>query len=153
MGVSLCCSTQASHCGGFSCCRAQALGTRASVVVARGFSSCSPRALERRLTNWGARAYLLRSMWDLHGPRLKPVSPALAGGFLTPAPPGKSLFFFLKEGFYLVSRESQQRKLRGSCKLCHLGCKMPDELHLVLETAPVFTVVTLFIFWFSNSLR
>ena len=28
-----------SHRGGFSCCRAQALGTRASVVVARGFSS------------------------------------------------------------------------------------------------------------------
>ena len=26
---------QASHCGGFSCCGAQALGTRASVAVAR----------------------------------------------------------------------------------------------------------------------
>ena len=30
-------------------------------------------------------------MWDLHGPGLEPVSPALAGGFLTTAPPGKSL--------------------------------------------------------------
>ena len=29
-----------SHCGGFSCCRAQALGVRASVVVACGLSSC-----------------------------------------------------------------------------------------------------------------
>ena len=29
-------------------------------------------------------------MWDLPGPGLKPVSPALAGGFLTTAPPGKS---------------------------------------------------------------
>ena len=28
-------------------------------------------------------------MWDLPGPGLEPVSPALAGGFLTPAPPGK----------------------------------------------------------------
>ena len=28
------CSAQASHCGGFSCCRARALGGRASVVVA-----------------------------------------------------------------------------------------------------------------------
>ena len=28
-------------------------------------------------------------MWDLPGPRLEPVSPALAGGFLTTAPPGK----------------------------------------------------------------
>ena len=27
---------QASHCGGFSCCRARALGVRASVVVAHG---------------------------------------------------------------------------------------------------------------------
>ena len=30
-------------------------------------------------------------MWDLPGPGLKPVLPALAGGFLTTAPPGKSL--------------------------------------------------------------
>ena len=28
------CSALASHCGGFSCCRARALGARASVVVA-----------------------------------------------------------------------------------------------------------------------
>ena len=28
-------------------------------------------------------------MWDLPEPGLKPVSPALAGGFLTTAPPGK----------------------------------------------------------------
>ena len=30
------CCTRASHCGGLSCCRAWALGTRASVVVAHG---------------------------------------------------------------------------------------------------------------------
>ena len=30
-------------------------------------------------------------MWDLTGPGLEPVSPALAGGFLTTAPPGKPL--------------------------------------------------------------
>ena len=37
-------------------------------------------------------------MWDLPGPGLEPVSLALAGGFLTTAPPGKSqslIFFFL----------------------------------------------------------
>ena len=28
-------------------------------------------------------------MWDLPGPGLEPVSPALAGGSLTTAPPGK----------------------------------------------------------------
>ena len=32
---------------------------------------------------------MLRSMWDLPGPELEPVSPALAGGFLTTAPPCK----------------------------------------------------------------
>ena len=30
-------------------------------------------------------------MWDLPGPGLEPVFPALTGGFLTTAPPGKSL--------------------------------------------------------------
>ena len=30
-------------------------------------------------------------MWDLPGPGLEPVFPALAGGFLTTAPPGKPL--------------------------------------------------------------
>ena len=37
-------------------------------------------------------------MWDLPGPGIEPVSPALAGGFLTTVPPGKSLstlFFFM----------------------------------------------------------
>ena len=29
-------------------------------------------------------------MWDLPGPGLEPVSPALAGGFLTTVPPGRS---------------------------------------------------------------
>ena len=34
------CGARASHCGGFSCWAAWALGTWASVVVARGLSSC-----------------------------------------------------------------------------------------------------------------
>ena len=58
-----------------------------------GFSSCGSQALEQRLSSCGARALLLRSMWDLPGPGLEPVSPALAGGFLTTAPPGKPLWF------------------------------------------------------------
>ena len=54
--LGLCCSARASHCGGFSCCRAQALGTRASVAVPCGLSSCGSRALEHRLSSCGARA-------------------------------------------------------------------------------------------------
>ena len=88
-GATLRCGAGASHCGGFSCCGAWALGTRASVVVAHGLSSCGSRALEHRLSSCGAWAQLLRGMWDPPGPGLKPVSPALAGGFLTTAPPGK----------------------------------------------------------------
>ena len=38
-GATLRCGAWASHCGGFSCCGARALGTRASVVVARGLQS------------------------------------------------------------------------------------------------------------------
>ena len=45
-----------SHCSGFSCCRAGALGTWASVVVARGLSSCGMRALEHSLSSCDARA-------------------------------------------------------------------------------------------------
>ena len=38
-------------CLGFSCCRAQALGSQASVGAAHGFNSCSSQALERRLNS------------------------------------------------------------------------------------------------------
>ena len=55
-GATLRCGAQASHCGGFSCCGARALGTQASVVVAGGLSSCGSRALEHRLSSCGAWA-------------------------------------------------------------------------------------------------
>ena len=54
-----------------------------------GFSSCGTRAPELRLSSCGAWAQLLRGMWDLPGPGIEPMSLALAGGFLTTAPPGK----------------------------------------------------------------
>ena len=60
-------SAPASHCSNFSSC-----GSRASVVAVHGFScSAACRILVPR-------------------PGIKPVSPALAGGFLTTGPPGKS---------------------------------------------------------------
>ena len=90
-GATLHCSARVSHCGGFSCCRARALGVWASVVVARRLSSCGSRALECRLSSCGTWAQLLHGMWDLPGPGLEPMSPALAGRFLTTVPPGKSL--------------------------------------------------------------
>ena len=49
------------------------------------------RLQTRRLSNCGSRAQLLRGMWDPPRPGLEPVSPALAGGLPTTAPPGKPL--------------------------------------------------------------
>ena len=57
--------------------------------MARGLSSCLSQALERRLNNCGAQAQSLCGMWDLPGPGIEPVSPALAGGFLTAEPQEK----------------------------------------------------------------
>ena len=54
-GPTLCCGARASHCGGFSCCRAWALGARASEVAAHRLGSCGSQALERRLSSCGAQ--------------------------------------------------------------------------------------------------
>ena len=47
------------------------------------------RLQTRRLSNYGSWAQPLCGMWDLPRPGLEPVSPALAGGVSTTAPPGK----------------------------------------------------------------
>ena len=69
-------------CDGFSCCRAWALHA--------GFSSCGSQALQHTLSSCGSWAQLLHGMQDFPGPGLEPMSPALAGRFLTTALPGKS---------------------------------------------------------------
>ena len=92
----------ASYCSGFSCCGTWALGAWASVVVAPGFSSCGLWALEHRLSICGTQAQLLHGMWDLPGPGLEPMSPELACGFSTTAPPGKPLLLAIKRYDYIV---------------------------------------------------
>ena len=47
------------------------------------------RLQTRRLSSCDSRAQPLRGMWDPPGSGHEPVSPALAGGFPTTAPPGK----------------------------------------------------------------
>ena len=93
----------ASHCCGFSC-GARALGCS-------GFRSCSSRAPEDSFNSCHEWALLLCGTWDLPRPGIKPVSPALAGGFFTTAPPGKPrsgsvlfLFCFLKNDGRSVRR-------------------------------------------------
>ena len=70
------------------------------VAVSGGYSLlwCAGFSLQWLLLLWstGSRHVGFSScgMWDRPGPRLEPVSPALAGRFLTTAPPGKSLSFW-----------------------------------------------------------
>ena len=59
------------------------------------------RLQTRRLSNCGSRAQPLCGMWDLPRPGLEPVSPALAGGFSTTAPPGKP-WAILSKGLWLL---------------------------------------------------
>jgi len=40
--------------------------------------------------------YMLHGMWNLPGPEIEPISPALADGFLFTAPPGKSILAVFK---------------------------------------------------------
>ena len=86
------------HC----CARAfSSYGERGLLLVAvRGLliavASLLPSTGSRRtgFSSCGALASLLRGMWDLPGPGLELMSPALAGGFLTTAPPGKPWLAF-----------------------------------------------------------
>ena len=70
------CGARTSHCGGFSCFRAWTLG-RSSL------GSC------------GFWASLLHDKWNLPRPGITPLSPMLAGRFLTTELPGKSFRNFL----------------------------------------------------------
>ena len=94
--LSGCTGAQASLCSGLSYSRARAhglTGSRAHGLT--GFGSGTSRALVHRLNCCGAEAWLLCGLWDLFGPGIEPVSPALAGGFITTEPPGKPLIAVL----------------------------------------------------------
>ena len=60
----------------------------------------TPWALKHRFSTCGPWADLLRGTWHLPGPGIEPTSPALAGGFLTSGPPGRSPLKFLLREFF-----------------------------------------------------
>ena len=63
-------------------------------------------------------------MWGLSGPGLEPVCPALAGGFLTTAPPGKPSLVFSKFAFLPVSSVGSLREVdlwQWGASLCGCG--------------------------------
>ena len=79
------------------CARAlSSCGKRGPLLIAvrgplttAGSPAAEHRLQTRRLSNCGSRAQSLRGMWDPPRPGPEPVSPALAGGLPTTAPPGK----------------------------------------------------------------
>ena len=114
--LGLCCST-----GSFSSCRERdyslvavhrllfamtsptvehRLLGQASVVAACRPNGCGTWALEHRLSNCSAWAQLLHSTWDLPGPEIKPMSPTLAGRFLSTGPSGKLLILAFRVLLY-----------------------------------------------------
>ena len=123
---------------------------------AKAFSSCSERAplfiavrgpltiaaslvaeqklQTRRLSSCGSRAQLLRGMWDLPRPGLEPVSPALAGRFLTTVPPGKPPFASLlikpKENQIMYTPKQENRHL-------HFRTKIPTSFNFLKLKLPV----------------
>ena len=77
-------------------------------------------SLEPRLNSCGTQASLLRDTWDLPGPGLEPMSPALADGLLTTAPPGEShqIKFFKKIFIHLFLGALGLRCCAGAFSSC-----------------------------------
>ena len=88
-------------------------------------------------------------MWDLPRPGLKPVSPALAGGFLTTAPPGKPIYVLLLFTFYWSIVDLQCCvSLRWTCVLLFFTfCWSVVDLQCCVSLR--WTCVLLFLIFFS----
>ena len=114
------------------------------------------RALEHTdFSSCGIWDQLLCSMWNLSRPEIEPMSSALAGGFLSTAPPGSSKCWALSQLFYCPLSLSSRVSLvplhflpSGWYHLyiwsyCHFSWK--SWLQLVLHPAWLFTWCTLHI--------
>ena len=92
-------------------------------------------------------------MWDLPGPGIEPVSPALVGGFLTTAPPGESLSNCLVVVELIESRSQQGGAYRKEQPATQgpvyssesLGISLPFAKHdsaLPIKCTLIFVVLT-----------
>ena len=132
------------HCAGFSL--QWLLSLQSTGFRARSFSSCGMQALVA-----GHRFSCLPRMYVLPGPGIKPVSPALADGFLTPGPPGKSYLddFPVKPAQFCPQRPAcmTQRKhiTRRECFVIILlyiviardeAHRLASSIHLISATPP-----------------
>ena len=98
------------------------------------------RLQTRRLSSRASRAQSLRGMWDPPRPGLEPVSPALAGGLPTTAPPGKPWLPVFKHSF-LEQPHASVHMLSKRRRICRsLVCKQTSvyssetSLHQPKET-------------------
>ena len=96
-----------------------------SITVA-GFSlqwllCCRAQPLGCGLSNCGSWAWWPLGLWNLPGPRTEPVSPALAGRFLTTGPPGKTcssdlvLFFLQSTSQWILDHTMAKPEIEPSC--------------------------------------
>ena len=76
----------------------QSMGSRmcGSVVLAPGLQSSGSVVV--------VHGFLALRMWDLLGPGMDPVSPALTGGFFSTEPPGQPPFVYFCLYFYCLRR-------------------------------------------------
>ena len=93
-------------------------------------------------------------MWDLPRPGLEPVSPALAGGFLTTAPPGKSLLLtivilysdLLSFSLMLFSGSRISYRIHNTCHYyVFLGSSRLWKLSLFIMTLAILRSLRYFI--------
>ena len=76
---------------------------------------------------------MLRSMWDLPRPELETVSSALAGGFLTTAPPGKpSSLCFVRFFFFFPMNLTSIHLVTGPVDYLSDKCNCTTHLTFIL---------------------
>ena len=81
--------------------------------LACGLSTCGLRMLKLEFSSSGAQAWLLCGMWDLPRLGIEPVSPELAGEFLTTRPQGKPR----DAHSWPLTLDPLNQKLWGTCGL------------------------------------
>ena len=98
-----CCTRTFSSCGErgerglFFVAVCRLLTVVASLVAEHEFLGAGPQQF------WPTGLIALWHVWDLPGPGIEPVSPALAGGLLSTMPLGKSIPFLFFSPFTLPS--------------------------------------------------
>ena len=117
------------------------LQAKASAVAAQGLSSCGCQALGHRLGSRGTWAQLLHSKWDLPQPGIKPVSPALAGRFLTTGPPGKFWCSLFKWGILsdkvTTGTTAQHPSEKLTCETDGQNTSLNNMLALMILIQPI----------------